>query len=152
ASTLALIFTFLALSGSAQTITIGTQTGAASTNALLSTSTTGNLYSKTISIYTAAAINAAGGYPGMITKLRWNKQGTGEYTFGDAMLVVHLKHVTNSTWPGTPTNWTNEVAGATQVFSTNTWSMPTGTGWVEIVLNTPFTWNGTDNLAVFVDF
>jgi|GEM_PF-838769 len=133
-------------------VTVGTQTGAAAANALLSTSTTGNKYSKTISIYTAASLIAAGAAPGNILKLAWSKQGTGEYTTADLVVDVYMKHVTNSTWPSGGVTWATEVTGATQVYSSTTWSFPTGTGWVEIPLTTPFAWNGTDNIAVFVDF
>lgn len=123
--------------------------GAGSTNVLLSTSTTTNKYSKTISIYTAAEIIANGGSAGTITSIAWDKQGTGEYQFGDAEMTVYLKHVTNSNWATVP-DYNVEVATATQVFASNTYSIPTGTGWKTVNFTTPFAWNGTDNIAVFV--
>jgi hypothetical protein len=147
------IATFLSLQLRAQTtVSLGTLTGAGSTNVLLSTSTTSNKFSRTISIYTAAEINAAGGFPGNIISLAWDKQGTGEYTTGDAQLVVSMKHITKTDWGTTVPVWNTEIVGATQVFSSNTYSIPVGTGWKQVTFSTPFQWNGTDNIAVFVDW
>ena len=48
------------------TVTIGTGTSAGSTNVLLSTSTTTNKYARTVSIYSAAELQAAGARAGSI--------------------------------------------------------------------------------------
>ena len=133
------------------TVSLGTYTGEGSTNVLLSTSTTSNRYSRTISIYTEAEITAAGGMAGVISKLAWDKRGTGEYTTADAYIKVFLKHVTNDNWASVP-DWDTEVVGATEVFTSATYSIPTGTGWKEVDFTTPFPWNGTDNIAVFVEW
>jgi hypothetical protein len=70
---LILILTFfgaLTMKAEAQdTLSLGVFTGAGSTNVLLSTSTTINRYSRTISLYSAAEINAAGGLAGSISSL-----------------------------------------------------------------------------------
>lgn len=135
------------------TISLGTSTGAASTNALLSTSTTVNRYSRTMSLYTAQEINTAGGMAGIISKLAWSKGGTGEYTFNDAYIKVLLKHTTNSVWPTSPVpDWNTEIVGATEVFTSSTYSIPTGTGWKEVPFTTPFQWNGTSNIVIFVEW
>ncbi|HSI89702.1 MAG TPA: hypothetical protein VK927_01235, partial [Adhaeribacter sp.] len=144
---------FAAISARAQTtITLGTGTSSASTNALFSTSTTGNKYARTIAIYSAAEITAAGGLPGLITKLAWYKDGTGEYTASDISLDIYLKHVSYTVHPTNPVTWATDVVGATQVFSSTTAGIPTGTGYKDYVFTTPFLWDGTSNLAVFVDF
>jgi hypothetical protein len=135
------------------TVSLGTLTGSASTNALLSTSTTVNRYSRTMSLYTAQEINAAGGMAGAISKLAWSKSGTGEYTFNDAYIKVLVKHTTNSVWPTSPVpDWNTEITGATQVFTSSTYSIPTGIGWKEVPFTTPFQWNGTSNIAIFVEW
>ncbi|KAA9333617.1 T9SS type A sorting domain-containing protein [Adhaeribacter soli] len=150
---LTVLFLFAGMSVWAQsTITLGTGTSAASTNALFSTSTTSNKYSRTIAIYTAAEIAAAGGLPGLITKLAWNKSGTGEYTASDIQLAIYMKHVTYAIHPVDPVDWATEATGTTQVYNSSTTSFPTGTGWKDFIFTTPFLWNGTDNLEVFVDF
>jgi len=51
------------------TVTIGTGTSAASTNALLSTSTTSNKYARTVSIFSAAELTAAGAAAGSIVSI-----------------------------------------------------------------------------------
>ena len=135
------------------TVSLGTKTGQGSTNVLLSTSTTVNKYSRTISIYSASEIIGEGGTAGNITKLAWDKNGTGEYQFNDAYIKIYLKHVTNSEWSTSPVpDWTNEVVGATEVYTSSTYSIPVGTGWKEVIFTTPFAWNGIDNIAIFVEW
>lgn len=135
------------------TISLGTSTGAASTNVLLSTSTTINRYSRTMSLYTAQEITAAGGMAGVINSLAWSKSGTGEYTFNDAQIRVLLKHTTNNVWPTSPVPaWNTEIIGATQVFASTAYSIPTGTGWKQVPFTTLFQWNGTSNIVIFVEW
>lgn len=135
------------------TISIGTSTGASSANSLLSTSTTTNRYSRTMSLYTAQEINTAGGMAGVISNLAWSKSGTGEYTFNDAYIKVLLKPTTISVWPTNPVPaWNTEILGATQVFTSTTYSIPTGTGWKQVPFTTPFQWNGTSNIVIFVEW
>lgn len=134
------------------TATIGTGTSAASANALLSTSTTSNRYSRTLSIYTAAELTAAGAVPGNIISVAWYKDGTGEYTTADAELTIYMKSTTAATFSGDPVTWATEVAGATQVYSNTMLSLPTGTGYKTFTLTTPFVWNGTSNVEILVDW
>lgn len=135
------------------TISLGTYSGASSTNSLLSTSTTGNRYSKTLSIYTASEMIAAGGAAGVITSLAWDKHGTGEYTTNDAYIKVYLKHTNTAVWPTSPVpEWDDEIVGATEVFTSSTYSIPTGNGWVEVPFTNNFTWDGTSNVVVMVEW
>jgi len=135
------------------TVSLGTSTGAGSTNVLLSTSTTINRYSRTMSLYTAQEINAAGGMAGFINSLAWSKSGTGEYTFNDAYIKVLLKPTANTVWSTSPVpDWNTEIVGATQVFTSSTYSIPTGTGWKQVPFTTPFQWNGTSNIVIFVEW
>ena len=134
------------------TVTIGTGTSAASTNVLLSTSTTSNKYARTASIYSAAELQAAGARAGSIIRLSWFKGGTGEYTSNDAELRIYLKATTATALSANPVVWATEVAGASQVYSNTTLSLPTGLGWKDFVFSTPFPWNGTDNVEVLVDW
>jgi len=135
------------------TISLGTSSGAGSTNVLLSTSTTVNRYSRTMSLYTAQEITAAGGMAGVISSLAWSKSGTGEYTFNDAQIKVLLKPTTINVWPTSPVPaWNTEIVGATQVFTSNTYSIPTGTGWKQVPFTTPFSWDGNSNIVIFVEW
>ncbi len=135
------------------TVSLGTFTGAAAANSLLSTSTTINRYSRTMSLYTAQEITAAGGMAGAISSLAWSKSGVGEYTFSNAYIKVLLKHTTNTVWSTSPVpDWNTEVVGATQVFTSTTYSIPTGTGWKEVPFTNPFQWDGTSNIVIFVEW
>jgi hypothetical protein len=133
------------------TISIGTKTGQGSTNVLLSTSTTINRYSRTISLYNPNEIIGAGGVAGTITSLSWDKNGTGEYTTNNAYIRVLLKNVPQATWPSPP-DWTTETTGAAEVFTSTTYSIPTGTGWKALPFTTPFVWDGTSSIAVMVEW
>lgn len=142
---------FLTICSNAQVITLGTRSGSLGNNSLLATDG-GNYRSQTISIYTAAEIYAAGGLPGNIEKLWWSKEGA-DYTAAST-LEVYIKHVSISDWTGAGGNvlWTPQVTGATQVYSNTAWTIPNGTGWKEVSFSAPFAWNGTDNIAIFVNY
>jgi hypothetical protein len=138
-----------------QRITISeTFTGAAGSNVLLSTDVNSDNYSRSISIYSASQLLNAGATAGSISSLFWHKQGSGEYTFGDARLEVYMKHTGLTAIPASGiTDWTAEIANATLVFSNFNYSLPIGNGWIELpFINNTFTWNGTDNLEVIVSW
>lgn len=135
------------------TVSLGVASGSGSTNVLLSTSTTINRFSRTMSVYTATEIVAAGGIAGAISSLAWDKSGPGEYTTNDAYIKIFLKHATNNDWPTAPVpTWDAEVIGATEVFTSSTYSIPTGIGWKAVPFTTPFLWNGVDNIVVMVEW
>jgi hypothetical protein len=134
------------------TVTIGTGTTAASTNALLSTSTTTNKYARTVSIFSAAELTAAGAVAGSIVSIAWFKGGTGELATADSQLSVYLKSTSATQLATDPVTWATEVVGATQVYTNTALALPTGTGYKTFTLTTPFAWNGTSNVEVLVDW
>ncbi|MBO0360918.1 T9SS type A sorting domain-containing protein [Hymenobacter sp. BT186] len=134
------------------TVTVGAGTSAASTNALLSTSTTTNKYARTVSIYSAAELLAAGAQAGSFTRIAWFKGGAGEYPANDAQLSIYLKRTTATALSANPVVWATEVVGATPVYTNSALSLPAGTGWKDFVFSAPFAWNGTDNIEVLVDW
>lgn len=135
------------------TISLGTLTGAGSTNVLLSTSTTNNRYSRTISLYTASEMLVAGATAGNMVSLAWDKSGSGEYTTNDAYIKVFVKHIADSAWSTSPVpDWNAQVVGARQVFTSSTYSLPVGVGWAWVPFDSAFSWNGTDNVAVMVEW
>ena len=62
-------------------------------------------------------------------------------------IKVSMAHSTQGTFASTSA-WVAE-ADFTEVFN-GTWNMPVGVGWYEVELQTPFEYNGTDNLVVSV--
>ncbi|MBJ6109129.1 T9SS type A sorting domain-containing protein [Hymenobacter sp. BT523] len=151
----ALLLLILGRAAQAQTpvtVTIGAGTSASATNVLLSTSTTTNKYARTISIFSAAELTAAGAVPGNIVSIAWFKGGTGELTSADSQLSVYMKSTSATNLGGDPVTWATEVATATPVYTNLTLSMPTGTGFKTFALSTPFAWNGTSNVEVLVDW
>ena len=148
-----LLISFRGAAQSQGTLIIGTATTSASTNVLLSTSTTtSNKYARTIAIYSAAEIKTAKGGAGPITKIAWFKDGTDEYPTADAQLTIYIKGVKFTAHGASPVGWDTAIVGAKQVYKNTALSLPTGVGWKEFVFSSPFIWNGTDNIEVFVDW
>lgn len=94
-------------------------------------------------IYTKAEIEAAGGIAGAISQFGWrvasNATSLTNYT-------ISFAHTALSTLSNTVTT------GLTQVYTTTTFApVNSGSGnYHMITLNTPFNWNGTDNLLINV--
>ncbi len=99
-------------------------------------------YSYVQSIYTASEINATG----QITGIRWYFSGSTALTNSQG-LVIYLGHTTKTSFA----DQSDFVAvdDLTQVYSGGI--APTGPGWVTITFDTPFDYNGTDNLVVATD-
>ncbi|MDX5512010.1 MAG: right-handed parallel beta-helix repeat-containing protein [Hymenobacteraceae bacterium] len=149
---LALFFSQAAMSQ--QVVTVGTGTSASylygPTYIASATSTT--KFSRHAYVYSAAEIAAAGGFPGNITKIAWNKISANSFTANDGSLTVYMKAVPFASHPASPVTWATDVAGATQVYSNTSQTFSTNTGWEEFNLNTPFYWNGKDNIEVLVEW
>jgi PKD repeat protein len=94
-------------------------------------------------LYTAAEIIAAGGQAGNIVSLAMNCTQSPAYSLPN--YTISMKSV-----PSTMTTlvWQPTATGFTQVYN-NANYMPS-TGWQNIVFGTPFDWNGTDNIVVYL--
>ena len=97
-------------------------------------------YSISEMIYTATEINSSGN----ITKLAFQK-GTGNSSVTIDDLSIYLKTTTTNSL----SSGTTDTTGYTLVWAGN---FPNNlpNGWAEIVLNSPFSYNGTDNLQILV--
>ena len=89
-------------------------------------------------IYTASELSAAGVIPSNITEISFQFSNFTASSCNN--LTIRMKHTTQSTLSGFET-------GTTQVYTTPSF-VPSATGWVTFTLNTPFAWNGTNNLLV----
>lgn len=103
----------------------------------------GTGYSYTQSIYLASEINASGN----ITELQWYFSGT-TLLPNSQDLTIYLGHTTKSEFTST-SDW-EVLANLTQVY-TGGIDVSAGEGWVTIVFETPFNYNGSDHLVVAVD-
>lgn len=106
-------------------------------------------YSYTQQLYPASLISAAGGSPsaGPITKIRFYI-GSGVYSANNNAWTVYMGNTTKTAF-STTTDWV-PLSSLTNVFS-GTASFPSSAGWQEIVLTTPFIWDGTSNIVIAVD-
>lgn len=93
------------------------------------------------SIYLASEVNASGD----ITALKWYFSGTSTLPSSQD-LTVYLGH-TSKTEFASPTDW-EDISVLTQVYAGGI--TVSGAGWTTITFDTPFTYNGTDNLIVAV--
>lgn len=133
-------------SGYAQIGTISIGTGTAS-NATLVPINSCYGYNYTQQIVKASEFAAGGGIPGEITKIRFYYSSGGTTTTTWNGWTVYLGHSSKTEFTSN-TNW-EPLANLTQVFSGTV--TPVGGNWMEIVLTTPFNYNGTSNLIVAVD-
>lgn len=132
---------FSATSFSQTTVTVGNNTGT-SVNIPL---TTYYGYSYTQSIYYGSEIAGFGGFPGMVSKIRFY-YSSGPTNNSDNW-TVFMGNTTKTSFSGT-TDWV-AVGQMTQVFS-GTVTFPGSTGWMEITLTNPFPYTG-GNLVIAVD-
>lgn len=99
-------------------------------------------YSYSQSIYLQSQIDTPGA---TITKLAW--QFNGNSVFTDA-IKIYMGH-TNLTSFANSTSWI-PLSNLTQVYDGNITTSLTA-GWIELTLDTPFSYNNTQNLVVAVD-
>lgn len=132
-----LLILFAVFSGYSQ-VQIGTGTDSTQKGPI----TAGSRYSYNQSIYLASEINTSGS----ITSLQWYYNGIMSGIPGSQELTIYLGHTAKTSF-NTLTDW-QPVTQMTAVYSggINVY----GAGWVTITLDTPFVYNGTDNLVVGV--
>ena len=123
-----------------QTVTIGS--GTTSNQNLPSYSNTN--YSLSEQIYTTDEISNAGGYLGKITSIALFNTSYSNKTRNFNIYLVH----TNKTSFSSTTDWIS-VTSENRVFSGNV--TLANRSWTTIEFNTPFTWNGSSNIALIVD-
>ena len=92
-------------------------------------------------LYTATEIISAGGFGGSIVNLAFNVQAVG----GQSMAGFNVAIGTT-----TATSLTGFVGGLTTVYTNS--NQNTTTGWNTYTFNSPFAWNGSDNIVVSVCF
>ncbi|HLN95289.1 MAG TPA: choice-of-anchor J domain-containing protein [Flavobacterium sp.] len=99
-------------------------------------------YSYAQSIYLASEISASGD----ITGLQWYFSGTSSLPTSQE-IVIYLGHTSKTSFASN-SDW-EPAASLTQVYAGGI--SVSGPGWVTITFDTPFSYNGTDNLIVAVD-
>jgi uncharacterized repeat protein (TIGR02543 family) len=124
------------VSNAQETVTIGTGTG--TTYVTPFNSLWG--YSFVEQIYLASEIETNGN----ITAVRFYL-GTAPSGVQTNNITLYMKNVTRSTF-SSATDY--EPVTASDVVYTGTFNIPTTTGWVEILLDTPFDYDGSSNLLV----
>jgi hypothetical protein len=142
--TLTLLLLSIAYNSKAQTVTVGTST-LTDTHCPIH-SYYGFNYSQTI--YLASELTAGGATgPSFITSISYyyNTPSTPENTWDH--WVIYMKNSSKSLFTG-DTDWDNSL---TQVYS-GTINIPaTGGQWITINLDSPFLWDGTNNLIIGVN-
>lgn len=132
---------FSASSFSQTTVTVGNNTG----NSVNIPLTTYYGYSYAQSIYHGSEIAGFGGFPGMVSKIRFY-YSSGSTTNSNNW-TVFMGNTTKTSFSGS-SDWV-PVGQMTQVFS-GTVTFPGSAGWMEITLTNPFPYTG-GNLVIAVD-
>ncbi|NJN77911.1 MAG: fibronectin type III domain-containing protein [Saprospiraceae bacterium] len=142
---LTLVFAVLMMCGSAlnaQTITIGTATGSNSTTAASPI----NIWYRSLryqTVYTAAELTGAGASTGAILQMGFNVTGVPLYALPN--YTIRMKHTTATNAAA------HDGVGLTQVYNVASYT-PVAGGFDMLTLQTPFAWNGTDNILIDICF
>lgn len=127
---------------SAQNIILGTGTNVNTTT----TASPINIWYRSLryqTVYTAAELQAAGAAPGQILQMGWYVTQVPTYNMPN--YTIKMKHTTATNAA------VHDGVGLQQVYN-NTLYAPTAGGWDMLTLQTPFLWNGVDNILVDVCF
>jgi hypothetical protein len=101
-------------------------------------------YSFSQSIYYSAEMCGAG----TITDIAWEYNGSSLIASSAEPIKIYMGHTTKTTFANT-TDWV--LSGSlTEVYDGNI-TMTTTAGYINITLDTPFVYNGTDNLLITMD-
>ncbi|MBP1630498.1 MAG: hypothetical protein H6Q15_1391, partial [Bacteroidetes bacterium] len=139
---MALVF---AIQGFGQDVQIGS--GTTGQNYFPINTTSAYTYTQQIIKSTEIASSGVVTTGGTITKIRYYWNGTGNF-INSQRWKVYLGHTTKSSFTST-TDWIMDT-NMTVVFDTNI-NIPTTPSWFTIYLQTPFIYNGTDNLVIAID-
>ncbi len=98
-------------------------------------------YSYSQTIYTAAELCGSGN----ITEIEWDFLGSGSST---DPIVIYMGNTTKTAFAST-TDWV-ATSAMTEVYNGSI-VLPAAAAWIGVTLDTPFAYNGTDNLVIAVD-
>jgi len=98
-------------------------------------------YSYSQSIYLSSEILATG----TISSLQWYYAGPYDL-MGSQEITIYIGHSTKTSF-SSASNW-EPLANLTEVYSGG--AAANGPGWINFLLETPFVYNGTDNLVIAV--
>lgn len=105
-------------------------------------------YSRHTYLYTATELGIPSGVK--ITKLEWLKKDSASVT-GNNAFNVFMSNTSTATL-ATGTQWGSLITGATQVFGSTTYSVPSGTNtWLQFPLTDTFTYTG-GNIQIATDW
>ncbi|MBW7846050.1 MAG: hypothetical protein H3C45_10510 [Bacteroidia bacterium] len=150
-----LVLCFVVNNTSAQVAQIGYGTQAPLTNGAIYSpickfSGTGNPFSRSNVLYTSSELNTEGITAGaVISKLSFYKIGTGAST-SPSSLKIYLRNSTTTAPLVVGTPWSDIVASHTLCYSNTSQTISSATGWVEFILDNPFTYTG-QNLEIAFD-
>ncbi|UMQ40964.1 fibronectin type III domain-containing protein [Chryseobacterium sp. Y16C] len=113
---------------------------------------TANSTSRLTAIYPASQL--AGITSQVLTSMYFHTgAGNAGGMLGTPNFKIYLKEVSNLDWGSGALDWTTASTGATLVYNGNPASLiGTGGGWKQIPFTTNFTYSGTQNLAIFLEY
>ena len=123
---------------------VGTDMSAPTSNSLLPIYTgSTSSYSYSQQVYTASDILAVDGCRGQINSIKFQYYGTSNLTIP---IELYLGSTSSSSLSS---GWITD-AGLTKVYTSPAGGTTFSSVWVELTLDTPYDWNGTDNIVVAV--
>lgn len=118
----------------------------------MNTVSTANATNRTATIYPSSQLSGISNQ--ILTSIYFHTGvGTSAGMLGTPNLKVYLKEVSNLDWGSGALDWTTASTGATLVFNGNPAPLVgTGGGWKQIPFTANFSYSGTQNLAIFIEY
>jgi parallel beta-helix repeat protein len=153
-----LVFVFLAINARAQqntVVTIGTNTTTSSSlgPVIVQFLSPTGYFSRHMALYPATTVLGTPFSERVLTKIAWYKEDTARHITTGGALKVYVKQTSATNLGGfSGANWATDITGAVEVLNLPMPKLTSGSGWKEFTLATPYAWNGTSNLEVFVEW
>ncbi|SEQ10457.1 T9SS-dependent choice-of-anchor J family protein [Flavobacterium urocaniciphilum] len=110
-----------------------------------------NATNRTATIYPASQVGALTGK--LLTSMYFKRTNATLTMAGTPNFKIYLKEVSMSDWGSAALDWATAITGATLVYDNNPAAIVGSTvGWKSFPLTGSFTYSGTQNLAVFMEY
>ena len=137
----------------AQLFEVATCNGGIASNTYgpMNSTTNSSATNRTAVIYPASQLVGISGQE--LTSIYFKRVTASGVMGGTPNFKIYLKETTATDFGSTAIDWSTEIATATLVYDSDPASaVGTNAGWKSFVLSTPFTYDGTENLAVFMEY
>ena len=146
-----LLFAFTQINAQTWTINSCSAELGSNTYGPMNSVATANATNRTAIIYPASQVGPITGK--LLTSMYFKRISTTGTMAGTPNFKIYLKEVSNSDWGSSALDWATAITGATLVYDSNPATIVgNSAGWKSFPLTGSFTFSGTQNLAVFMEY